>query len=507
MPFETAESLKTALFAAFEEDNILEQIKMRLIGFASDGAAVMMGKNNGLAKVLNDDVNNNIFQVHCMAHKLQLAAGHCVTSISFLKGDFEKTINKLYSFYNNKAVKRKSSLRNTAEAFGEKLYELNYIFDIRWVASELSALNKVKQNFKIIFHNFEEIHASGDFDQETKQKATALQNRITNVRFYSVLVFVMDVLKVLVQASKEFQKRTALVIGQEKLRLDLLQSIEAFKEGDGAELVYFLQHSKCFKDVRWKKCRTADLDDKDFMFDDDTDIRLRQQDTTGHSSRSASANLYPPLSEFRITFIDLLKEELESYFPEGSYSMFDCLDPKNLPMSAGEIPTFVPRIMPLASRFLHDELLAAEEFTELMQAIMALDYNLFCSHKNEDNAADFWSFYLNHDSVVPSSSIRSIIIIALSLPVGSAEAERGFSILKHTRYDRRNRLTPKHLEDVLRIRINGPTLDNFDAARYALQWLQEHMASDDPAQIRPPSSASTDEEKLRKALLKKSNLF
>lgn len=42
-----------------------------------------------------------------------------------------------------------------------------------------------------------------------------------------------------------------------------------------------------------------------------------------------------------------------------------------------------------------------------------------------------------------------------SLMFPSAEAERGFSILNHIKNKRRSRLTASHLQDLIRIRLNG----------------------------------------------------
>ena len=47
---ETAEGLLKTLQESFEEDRLTKYMKEHLIGYAADGAAVMMGKHNGLAK-------------------------------------------------------------------------------------------------------------------------------------------------------------------------------------------------------------------------------------------------------------------------------------------------------------------------------------------------------------------------------------------------------------------------------------------------------------------------
>lgn len=43
----------------------------------------------------------------------------------------------------------------------------------------------------------------------------------------------------------------------------------------------------------------------------------------------------------------------------------------------------------------------------------------------------------------------------LVLPIGSAEAARGFSVMNHIKNKRRSRLTPAHMQDIMRFRLNG----------------------------------------------------
>ncbi|ROL44187.1 hypothetical protein DPX16_17839 [Anabarilius grahami] len=47
--------------------------KERLVGFGSDGAAVMVGKHGGVAKLLRQDVPH-LINIHCLGHGLELAA-------------------------------------------------------------------------------------------------------------------------------------------------------------------------------------------------------------------------------------------------------------------------------------------------------------------------------------------------------------------------------------------------------------------------------------------------
>ena len=46
----------------------------KLVAMGTDGAAVMLGKNNGVATKVQDSVAPSLGAVHCFAHRLELAA-------------------------------------------------------------------------------------------------------------------------------------------------------------------------------------------------------------------------------------------------------------------------------------------------------------------------------------------------------------------------------------------------------------------------------------------------
>ena len=101
-----------------------------------------------------------------------------------------------------------------------------------------------------------------------------------------------------------------------------------------------------------------------------------------------SLERYPNLREFRVNFVDSLKVELNSYFPEGSYAIFDCFDPKELPSDPAMnhepwpmIPTYALKIMTLAKRFGTDEVETSNQFDEFLTEILNYDEVSYCNHK------------------------------------------------------------------------------------------------------------------------------
>src|SRR5438477_7007083 len=83
------------------------------------------------------------------------------------------------------------------------------------------------------------------------------------------------------------------------------------------------------------------------------------------------------------------------------------------------------------------------------------------------------------------SEMKKLIRIVLALPIGSADVERGFSIKNHFKTNWRSKMTTSHIEDIMRIRIKGPEIQDFDPVIYTLHWLNtNHLESDESKEPR-----------------------
>lgn len=90
----------------FEIKRLMENkdIKMeKLTSLASDGASVMTGRLTGVGARLRKDIPHMI-QVHCVAHKLALAAGQACKNIT-LFNEYQLTLKNIYRYFNNSAVR------------------------------------------------------------------------------------------------------------------------------------------------------------------------------------------------------------------------------------------------------------------------------------------------------------------------------------------------------------------------------------------------------------------
>ena len=302
---ETAEGLLNVLKAAFEEDGITNIIKKNLISYVSDGAAVMMGVHEGLGKKLGRFVDHKLVEVHCLAHRIHLAIRRAFKNIPIMH-EFEKALNGIYTFYYSHGHKRKAHLVNMEDP---SWLELSYIHEVRWIASERSAVHQVITNWKLLVTNLESISEDEEddngFSEETKNTAIGLLNVLKNRNFVSLLHLMYGILNCIARYSLEMQRRDGLLIDQASNLQTLVDSLTQSKSSNDKLLEELLQQASCDSN---EGCTLQEYKEAGRVLLQD--IRLLEG-----SGRTRTAR-YPKLSDMRSTLIDSLLAEIESYLPK-----------------------------------------------------------------------------------------------------------------------------------------------------------------------------------------------
>lgn len=160
---EESEKLFQYMEDMFTKDGIIGNIGDQLMGFTSDGAANMVGAHKGLRTRIRNwlqgrrrSIETPLFEMHCMAHRFQLAIGKALKGNRRLKSvfdDFVHVINGLHSFYSHYATARMRSLRELAESHNMKVAKPARAIGIRWVSSKYRALLTLGKNyFLCVYH-------------------------------------------------------------------------------------------------------------------------------------------------------------------------------------------------------------------------------------------------------------------------------------------------------------------------------------------------------------------
>lgn len=477
----TADEYFNVLMNRMDEENVELSLylKNNLVGFISDGEAVMRGEKKGLVALFRKFADHPIMAIHCMAHKLQLAIQHAFEGTSYLK-TFNNNINKMYTFYYSTDSRRMQHLRETAAELGESSNLLTpvYLYAIRWIASESRALKNIHQSWHILMVDLDAISKNRDFSAAVQRDARDLRWLYLGKNYSVLFHFMFGLLNDLAWWSSQLQARLSLLINFTHFKTELTTAFENLKTNDPPSLLGF------FKDA---KCGSSHLSCSNYhTFYASSEVIYRG------ILLVADDDTVPRLETIRKKILDDLIEEMISYFPDEQFSNFDIFLPSSLPFADQESLIALygqNEVAALCDYFKWgecDSILL--EWRNLLTSIVTHGY--YCRLRN-GNAVEFWSKFLhpNTTNVEWTEKTKRIIQTILVIPVGSAEAERGFSIMNYIKTSRRSSLTPERLDELMRIRINGPNkIEEFSSMKYAEEWVKNHIRTDSTDNIRTKST-------------------
>ena len=231
----------------------------------------------------------------------------------------------------------------------------------------------------------------------------------------------------------------------------------------------------------------------------------------GQSLKEKHNSVYPKLTSVRRIMIDILLDEIEDYMPQSEVQHYSVFNPKSWPLDERKdfhYPVFhltgIMKKMGVASSKFETTI---SQWREMVKQIKASreEWDKY----READPIHFWYHYMKNEKV--PTNVKDMVHRVLSIPIGSSDCERAFSILFHIRSKRRNKLGEDTLENMLRIRLNGPkTINQFASLEYAKAWaLSNNMLTDYPGGFKKdqPEPLLGEDEEEKKTLLDGSTLF
>ena len=131
-----------------------EELWLKLVGFASDGAAVMRGVRNGVVQKLKAN-QPKLQAVHCIAHRLELAIKAAIKA-STIYDKLQKLLLELYLFYHQSTLNR-GLLRTAAAALGVKKFIPTRTGGTRWIGHTKIALENLFSGYPAIVQHLLEV--------------------------------------------------------------------------------------------------------------------------------------------------------------------------------------------------------------------------------------------------------------------------------------------------------------------------------------------------------------
>ncbi len=399
-------------------------------------------------------INSDKFEKYLK--RLQIAL-----SCSYKKFDVvitvESFLNDIANFYYGPSHKRASHLDELAEELKDKSYRYHKVFHIRWIVSEQKAVMKVIKSYKLLLRDSMEINNSTEFTLSTKNKAKEFIKTLKSKNLVHTLHFLADILRIITTASQELESRDNLIVDLNRIMHRLIGQLNRLKNDNGLYLANF--YEKCHLS-EGRPCRNSnDFDTNDITF--------------GHIDLVDDS--FDTLDTFRIPLIERIIQELSNYFPAQDYKSIQILNPTEIPLNSSDCYFYgiseFSKICELYG-FKQQKVSITESFQHLLTKISEKSsfYNDRCGLFKE-----FWSLQLSDENLPWTFQTEHIIRSILSLPISATECERGFSVMKYIKDEKRANLIPENLEAQLRCKINEPKDERkFNANYYAQAWLEEN---------------------------------
>jgi len=398
-----------------------EWLQLNLIGFVSDGANVLLGKNNGVAAQLKRKYPD-IFTFHCMNHRLELAVADTAKEGNGVSNfvSFIGAVNNVYST----SPKNVHELRIICSDLSIQMKKIGRIFDVRWVASSFRTVKALWQNFEALYKHFDDASADETRASKKRAKFKGLKNTLRSINFVKNLGLLYDVLQELSTLSLKMQERNTNIIQAERyIQTTIRYLISLLKNDDnftkearaGASI-------KSFKNVKLLNLKRVPLIKKnDFVQSLITNLGKRMSsNSTDISEILENAKVLDP-----------------NLWPRNEFGCVDVRHGQN-------------EIQRLCEKFKVD------------------------SHASIQGMRDF----IDNSNELPSK-LKPLKNCILSLSCGTAECERGFSAMNLIVTKLRTLLTVENLNSLLFIKINGPPVHRFEPKKYVRNWSLKHKMGDD----------------------------
>jgi len=394
-----------------------------MVGFASDGASVMLGCRNGVATQLKTKIPRLVTS-HCPAHRLNLAA-------EAAEGPYEEermsVVTAIYSFF-NKSLPRQQALDAAIQHFKSKKLKPLLGGFTRWLSR-----GHMMSNF------YELLDPIAYVIHEDKGSVASVHDvYLANDGFHFWVALMNDILVILNNLSKALQASDMHIVMVGQAVATHVAHLKAAFPAD-ASRSSVATPSACTILKKLEQKATVDYEALDEAY-------------------QASLN-----------YVTRLVAGLEERFPTGTQEVvesFSALYPFGLKKAESLGPFGNEAVINLAK--LYD--------LDVEAADIHLEYGLYKQHVATSylnyGAEDFFKLaVVDHTMTKEYPNVIKLLKIAATLVHGSVDCERAFSFQNNIKSNDRSRLSTAHLNDLMVCAQDGPPLELFDTRDNMMRWL------------------------------------
>ena len=194
-----ANRIKECIESAFKHFDI-DDFQDHLVGFHVDKAAVNVGLNGGVGKLLKEK-SPWLHVIHCFSHRLELAAKDTFKNKAFVKID--DMLSVLYRLYHY-SPKRYRELKCLADAWDEVVPKPKKAYNTRWIDHKYKAMEIVLQNYGSYLAHVESLMQT-DSQPLKRAELKGYVNKWKHATYPLYNALYLDILAPLHQLSLAFQ--------------------------------------------------------------------------------------------------------------------------------------------------------------------------------------------------------------------------------------------------------------------------------------------------------------
>ncbi|XP_036602308.1 sperm flagellar protein 2 [Trichosurus vulpecula] len=407
----------------------------KLVGFGSNGTAVMVGENNGVARLLKE-IQPCVQTVHCFAHRLELAYQDALQSVQ-LYNTVNDLLQNVYYFYHD-SPSNKNALIATFEDLKIHPVIPCRIGNSKWLPRLQTALQVFLKGYSAIVKQLRTIPEGRSTSDP--QKATELLQFLLQAEVVRFAHFLLDVINVLSILSRVNQDRNSSIGDIFATLQSTLGTLSMYKKRPGPK------------------------------------ERLAESATHFHGNQLLGNG---NISEVRNIVLTNLTRHLRDCFSDASHDVVRATTIGSFKLWPGKIDQeFGEKEIAILTKHYEPVLEGANvkiDEVETEWSMMKLEiYNRFQNIRKLT-----WDF-VNSIYSIKYPNILTLVDLVLTLPASSAEAERGFSQMKLTKSQMHFKIKPESMTDLLIIQLNSPDINKFDPKKAIHLWNTSWQRSTPP---------------------------
>lgn len=418
----TADGIVSTLMQCLHDHGFTDEILHECwIALATDGASVMLGKNAGVFVKLKRTFPN-LIGWHCFNHRLELSVHDAVKACTEVN-HFKTFMLKLYTIY-SASPKNRRALEQCAAEVGSELLKIGRILGVRWVASSFRSVKAVWVSYAALHAHFSSSHTAS-IDAKDRAMFSGMAKKLSSSAFLLNLAFMYDALEELADLSESLQNTA---INMQKANRLVTRQIEVFsarKNNEGGE--HYQLACKAVSDGTFHGVQIVE--------------------------RNSVTDKIINKNQFYQSLVDSLTARMMS---ESDRTVSEC------------VGVVFPTEFPSTIAIEYGE-------KELKQACSTFLVPYSVNIKQE-----YRDFKDSAGVGTAGSNLKRLLHAINTVPVSTAECERGFSRMNLICTPLRSQLTVDHMSSLLFISTAGPPLEEWNPLPYVRSWLAQgrHAATD-----------------------------